>query len=89
MCNAEARRADPGSILHLYRALLAARRASPALRAGTLRLLDAGDGELAFERVHGDDARRVLVRFDGAAPAAPSGWEVEVDGGAAVLLRSA
>jgi alpha-glucosidase len=85
-CNAETRRADPGSILHLHRALLAARRASPALHAGTLRLLDGGDDVLAFERAHGDDVRRVLIRFDGQAPDVPAGWTVEVGGGGAVLL---
>ena len=41
---------------------------------------------LAFERAHGDDVRRVLIRFDGRAPEVPAGWTVEVDGGAAVLL---
>ena len=34
--NVAALRADPASILHLYRRLLAARRASPALREGSL-----------------------------------------------------
>ena len=39
-----------GSILHLYRRLLAARRASPALRGGDQTLLDAPDGVLAWDR---------------------------------------
>ena len=49
--NVEALRADPASILHLYRRLLAARRASPALQLGdAATLLDAPDGVLAWRR---------------------------------------
>ncbi|MGZ4278085.1 MAG: alpha-amylase family glycosyl hydrolase [Solirubrobacteraceae bacterium] len=88
--SAETLRAEPGSILHLYRELLAARRASDALRRGTLRLLpDADDGVLGFERESGGDVRRVLVGFAGGAPEAPEGWEIEVAGGPAVVLRPA
>ncbi len=88
--NAGTLREEPGSILHLYRELLAARRASPALRAGTLALLDDGPaGALAFERACDGDVRRVLIDFDGGAPAPPAGWTVEVDGGSAMLLRPA
>ncbi len=75
----EAMRADPSSILHLYRALLAARRASPALHAGDLTLLDAPDGVLAWERSAGDDRRRIYVSFVGEEIAVPAdGWTVEV-----------
>ena len=56
-------RDDPSSILHLYRRLLAARRASPALRTGTWIARDAPAGVLAYERVSGDDRRLVLVNF--------------------------
>jgi alpha-glucosidase len=75
----EAQRADEGSVLHLARTVLAARRASPALHRGTLALLeDAPDGVLAFERADDDDRRRVWVNF-GATPAAlPEGWVVEL-----------
>jgi alpha-glucosidase len=66
--SAEAQRRDPGSILQLYRRLLAARRASPALREGALRLLDAPDGVLAWERSAGGDRRALAVNF-GEAPA--------------------
>ena len=60
----EAQRADEGSMLHLYRRLLAARRRSPALTHGELRLLDGlRDGVLGWERRHGDDVRTVLVSF--------------------------
>jgi alpha-glucosidase len=54
---------DDSSILYLYRRLLAARRASPALHSGDLTLLDAPDGVLAYEREHRDDRRTVLVNF--------------------------
>jgi alpha-glucosidase len=59
----EAQRDDPGSILWLYKRLLAARRASPALRRGRQRLLDAGDDVVAWERVDepSGDRRVVLV----------------------------
>jgi alpha-glucosidase len=56
-------RADRGSILHLYRRLLAARRASPALHAGEWRLLDSPGDVLAYERRCGDDRRRVVANF--------------------------
>ncbi len=88
--NAETLRADPGSILHLHRALLSARRTSAALRSGTLRLLDdVPDDVLAYERAAAGDVRRILIGFGGEAPPVPEGWEVEVAGGPAVLLRRA
>src|SRR5438874_423125 len=57
---------DEQSILHLYRRVLAARRASAALRLGGLDLLDVNDGVIAYERTHGDDRRTVLVNFTSA-----------------------
>ena len=78
----EAMRADEASILHLYRALLAARRASPALHAGSLLLLDAPDGVLAWDRsAEGGDHRRLLLNMSGDAVDVSSlcdGWAVEV-----------
>jgi alpha-glucosidase len=56
-------RADPSSIVHLYRRLLAARRASPALRGGSWTPLEAPAGVLAYRREHGGDTRVVLVNF--------------------------
>jgi alpha-glucosidase len=74
----EVQRADEGSILWLYRRLLAARRASPALHAGAQHLLDAGAGVVGWERSHGPDRRRVLVSMtDDEVPVEP-GWAVEV-----------
>ena len=49
----EAQRADPGSILHLYRRILAARRASPALRQGDQELLPGPGGVLVWRRSRG------------------------------------
>ena len=61
--NVAAQRADPGSLLHLYRSLLALRRRSPALHAGTYRRLEAPADVLAFERRCGDDRALVALSF--------------------------
>ena len=67
-------------MLHLYRRLLAARRASPALATGTIVLCDAPEPVVAFERHAGDARWRVLVNFT-AAP-------VTCDGGGTVVVAS-
>ena len=77
--SAEAQRGDAGSVLSLYRAVLAARKASPALRRGSLELLDSPPEVLAFRRVRGDDERTVLVAFGGP---------VDVDAGGEVVVSS-
>ena len=74
-------RADPGSVLHLYRRVLRARRGSPALTAGDQRLLAAPDGVLAWERTAGDDRRVVVVCFAATA--------VEVDLGPDLVVEVA
>ncbi|MGH0038585.1 MAG: alpha-amylase family glycosyl hydrolase [Myxococcota bacterium] len=61
--SAERQRERPDSMLHLYRRVLAARRASPALQLGAQRLLDAPEGVLAWERRQGDDRRIVAINF--------------------------
>ncbi len=77
--NVAAQRDDPGSILHLYRRLLAARRASPALHAGDLDDVATPDGVLGWRRRAGDDERVVLVNFTGEVVDVPSvTGEVEV-----------
>ena len=78
--NAAVLRADEDSILHLYRRVLAARRSSPALQAGSWELLDTPAGVLAFERRSNDDVRRVVANFDDVEPVlVPEGdWVVEV-----------
>lgn len=63
--NAAALRRDPDSILHLYRRLLTARHASPALTHGALELLDGlPPGILGYRRHSGADERLVLINFE-------------------------
>ena len=78
--NAEVLRADEGSVLHLYRRLLAARRASPALQLGDWAELAAPDGVLAYERRLDGDRRVVVVNFTSAEVEVPvdGDWRVEV-----------
>jgi len=75
-----AMRADAGSILHLYRRLLRARRGSPALGLGSFTALAAPPGVLAFRRELADDARLVLINFAAREIACPvtGAWSVEV-----------
>src|SRR5919197_526165 len=84
----EAQRADPGSMLHFCRAALELRRSSPALRLGTLRLLDdTPDGVLAYERAHGDDRRLVWLSFGDAPVPPPPGWVADLAAPGAAVLR--
>ena len=79
--NVEAQRRRRRSMLRLYRRLLAARRASPALHAGACGCSTRPAGTLAYERERGDDRRVVLVNFgDEPATLAASRdpWTVEV-----------
>jgi alpha-glucosidase len=57
--NATAQSQAPGSLLSLYRNLLALRRAEPALSAGTYAQMFSTERLLAFERSH--DSRRLMV----------------------------
>jgi alpha-glucosidase len=80
--NVETQGADPGSTLNLYRRLTAARRASPALARGSIKLLPAPEGVLAYERREGDDRRVVAVNFTSAGTQVDltgAAWAVEVD----------
>jgi len=73
---------DESSILHLYRRLLTARRASPALHAGSWRLLDAPAAVLAYERRHHDEVRVTVANFgDAPVDAGSLGGEWVVDVG--------
>jgi glycosidase len=62
--NVAAQDQDPGSLLSTYRRLLALRRETPALHAGTLELLDEprlpGD-VVAYRRSHGEGDRRATA----------------------------
>jgi oligo-1,6-glucosidase/alpha-glucosidase len=63
--NVAAQEREPGSMLALYRSLLAARRSSRALAIGDFALVDADDDVLAYERRH-DDERLLIVLNLGA-----------------------
>jgi alpha-glucosidase len=56
--------ADPSSLLHFHRKLIALRKASAALRHGDFSwLLPAPDPVLAYERRLGTERKRVLLNF--------------------------
>jgi alpha-glucosidase len=75
----ETQRGDPRSMLTLSRTALDLRRASPALRGGTIELLDdAPAGVLAYERAAGDDRRRVWINFGPRPAALPQGWRAQL-----------
>ncbi len=83
--NREALHTDPNSILHLYRRLLAVRRATPELRAGELELLDTPPGVLALRRSLGAGVCHVVINTTDA--------EVELSGvlvpvGSTLLIAS-
>ncbi|MBI2704427.1 MAG: DUF3459 domain-containing protein [Actinobacteria bacterium] len=80
--NVERLSRDPRSILHLYRALLAARRGADSLRTGAFEWLAAPHTVLAYRRLSAatGDERAVIVNFD-SAPAhvdLDGDWVVEV-----------
>jgi alpha-glucosidase len=80
--NVERLRADPTSILHLYRRLLRARRASPALSLGSQVLLDSPEGVVAWQREAEDDVRWIAVNFSSDERALP------LDGACSVEVAS-
>jgi alpha-glucosidase len=61
--NVAAQQADADSIANLYRRVIAARTASPALQAGSLDLLEGPPTVLAFARAHENDRRVVVVNM--------------------------
>jgi alpha-glucosidase len=75
---ADRQQADPGSLLHHYRRLLAWRRGHPALLHGDMQLLPPHPQVLAYERQQGNESR--LCAFNLADTAAtlvlPAGWAV-------------
>ncbi len=70
--NVAAQGRDPASMLALYRALLALRRAEPALATGNFALADAPAGVLAYHRGHGD--RRLHILLNLTDTAVPVDW---------------
>jgi len=79
-------RSDPGSILHLYRRVIALRRQHPALSLGDFAPIEAPEGVLAYTRRSGADVCTVLINFTGVVVdvgdrlggAAPLGGEATV-----------
>jgi alpha-glucosidase len=65
--NVDAQRGARGSLLHLYRDLLALRRATPALHRGTYQSLEAPAEILAFERVWQTSRAIVALNFGAEA----------------------
>ena len=62
--NVDAQLADSGSLLALYRRLLALRRATPALHAGTFRTVPGvPETVFGYERASGDSRALVLLNF--------------------------
>jgi alpha-glucosidase len=68
----EAQRDDPTSMLALYRAALATRRAEPALRGGTLSWLESPADVLAFSRAPAAGGPGVVVAVNLSARAVPA-----------------
>jgi len=69
--NVESQSPDPGSMLSLYRRLIALRRAHPALNGGSFEALGSEDEVLAYAR-NGEAERLVILLNFGAKAAAPS-----------------
>jgi len=61
--NVAAQRDDPRSMLSWYRAVIAERRGSPALRRGAYRSVEAPDGVFAYLREEGTERRLVALNF--------------------------
>ncbi len=88
--NVAAQRADPNALLNLYRRLLALRRATPALHAGTFQALDGlPETVFGFERAEGESRAVVFLNLGDAAAevAVPAGvWHVDVSTHTGVAL---
>ena len=69
--DAEAQRRDPRSMLSLYRALLALRRASEALTAGGYHTLAVGDATFAYVRESPGEAMLVALNLSDEPQALP------------------
>jgi alpha-glucosidase len=78
----EAERDDPASMLALHRSLLALRRSSRPLHAGSWEAVPAPDGVLAYDRVAGGDRVRVVLNLTA------TGVPVELDGPWRILVAT-
>ncbi|TMC67562.1 MAG: DUF3459 domain-containing protein [Chloroflexi bacterium] len=65
--NVAAQRDDPGSLLSLYRRVLALRRSSPALRRGSYRTIAAPRGIFAYAREAEGERALIALNFTKAA----------------------
>jgi alpha-glucosidase len=75
--NVEALQADPGSILNLYRRLIALRRRSPALQLGDWALASAADGVLAYERRAADERLLIALNLTSEPTSVRLPWQAE------------
>lgn len=69
---------DPASMLHLTRRLIGLRKRHPALMRGDMRLLDAPEDVLCFERTLGGERLMCVFNLGHASASwtAPTGWKV-------------
>jgi oligo-1,6-glucosidase/alpha-glucosidase len=73
--NVAAEEGDPGSMLSLYRALMALRRSEPALSIGSVDRIEASDYVLAYQRLHGPSRLQILLNLSGNERRMPDGIE--------------
>ncbi|MFL9840838.1 alpha-amylase family glycosyl hydrolase [Sphingomonas sp. ST-64] len=69
--NAAAQLGEPGSMLSLYRDLLALRRAHAALSVGDIALLDTTGDLLAYERMSGNERLLIALNLGGGSVMLP------------------
>ena len=67
----ESESADPGSVLALYRRLLALRRTHPTLRSGDITHVVANEGVLSYLRTHDGQSLQVLLNMTAETRWAP------------------
>jgi alpha-amylase len=70
--NAEAQRADPGSLFHHYRALVALRKAHPALHSGSYEDVRVEGPLLSFVRAASGERLRITLNYSATAQAVPA-----------------
>ena len=77
--NAQAQQADPLSIFHFYRRLIALRKEMPVIRDGALRMIDGGHEDIiAFARELNGEALILVANLSDSAHPAPSGISGEI-----------
>jgi len=78
--------ADPGSVLHAYREIIAFRQSNASLRLGDTRFLDTPEPVLAFLREAGDEAILCVFNLSTSAISATLGGTVALTGPAVASL---